>query len=1247
MGDVKIVSWNVRGLNSKFKRALIFDYLNRHKPDLLFLQETHLVGQKLLALKKHWVRHAYHSPYSTYSRGVSVIVRKNLQFELLNINTDRFGRYVIIHCKINNQIMTLVNLYIPPPFNKEVLDHIFEKVSVYLPCPICFLGDFNTVVDPLLDRLAATTHQLSPLGKWLEALGLVDIWRHKYPSVKQFSCHSVGKNSLSRIDMVMGSPEFVHWLRNVSYLPRALSDHAPLCFSFCVRPLARHFIWRLSPAWLSNPDVAEACTSEYKTYWELNINSSSTNMVWEASKAAARGTIIAAVSQARAKAKQGIAEAEGKVQETEQILSEDNNETNHQALIAAQRNLELAQTTVTRKRLLYANQRVFDQGDKNGKVLAYLAKTTYASTLVPRIQINTDFYISEPEDIAREFAKFYADLYSSRAQYTETELDQFLSDVPFPRLSQADASLLDGPITVGEVAEAIGSLAPGKTPGPDGLPAAWYRLLSEDLTPQLHATFAAANDTGSLPQSFYTAIIVLIHKVGKNPELCDSYRPISLINTDVKILAKLLSRRLSKVISTIVHPDQTGFMPHKSTAINLRRLFSHLQADHRNTGSRTLVALDAAKAFDSVEWCYLWKTLEKFGIGPKFIAWLKLLYQQPVAQIRVNNVLSDSFPLSRGTRQGCPLSPLLFALAIEPYAIMVRRSPAVVGLKCGQLEEKIALYADDVLLFLDNPGDSLDNALKLADEFSVFSGLKINKSKSTLFSLDVPRNEGDILGLRWVYKFKYLGILVSSNLSDFIPDNIEPVIGSFKTAASQWVRLPLTVWGRVNLFKMVYLPKFLYVLQHAPMWLSPQLFHRIDAILFPYVWANKPPRVSRLTLMAPQELGGLALPNLRVYYYAAQLAFIHNWFCPDPENSLTALHATLAGSLEAIRNAPYRKARDTPELPPVLAVPQKVWAMAAKLFTTAPQQQSLQSPLWRNSNYPHLYSLQDFQYWPKRGLRHLANLLVNGEFPTMAQLKVTLNQAEIQFYRYLQLRHACVAQFGSVIIQTQMLPFETRLWEPEPKKVVSQLYKILVTKLSNPLEKARAKWSVDIPSLDGDAWEEVKANLYSSLISTRDKLVQFRIIHRTYLTPLRLRTMGRNRNANCPKCQNPDTGLFHMLWSCPVIYTYWTNLINYVTTQVLLPGVLTPEVCLMGLVDDLAPHIRTRTLLRSLLFYGRKLIALKWMSPTPPTVKAWIKLVNDKLPIIKLTYMARHCPQKFEAVWDPWLEICPEAEPNV
>lgn len=199
----------------------------------------------------------------------------------------------------------------------------------------------------------------------------------------------------------------------------------------------------------------------------------------------------------------------------------------------------------------------------------------------------------------------------------------------------------------------------------------------------------------------------------------------------------------------------------------------------------------------------------------------------------VNGRVSDAFPLARGTRQGCTLSPILYALAVEPLASSLRSHPGVEGLGSGNLVETLSLYADDMLLYLADAGPLLSNALQTIQAFGNYSGLKINWDKSQVLPVDMgapteSQASSPFLGFSTI---KYLGIVITRFPEDFVKLNIEPVIATLKIKTQTWAKLPLGVMGRVNLIKMVILPKFLYVLWHAPGYIPLRIFKSIKAIL--------------------------------------------------------------------------------------------------------------------------------------------------------------------------------------------------------------------------------------------------------------------------------------------------------------------------------------------------------------------------------------------------------------------------------
>ncbi len=240
----------------------------------------------------------------------------------------------------------------------------------------------------------------------------------------------------------------------------------------------------------------------------------------------------------------------------------------------------------------------------------------------------------------------------------------------------------------------------------------------------------------------------------------------------------MLARRLEAVLPSIISTDQTGFIKGRHSFHNIRSLFDVLYSPSTSTTPELVISMDAEKAFDRVEWPYLFYTLKRFGLGSKFISWIKLLYASPLARVRTNNNYSDYFPLRHGTRQGCPLSPLLFAIAIEPLAVALRFSQ-MMGITRGGSVHKLSLYADDLLLFISDPDRSIPQVLVLLEEFGQVSGYKLHFHKSELMPINSAAIAYPLSKLPFktsLDHFNYLGICVTKNYSDLFNFNFSPLL---------------------------------------------------------------------------------------------------------------------------------------------------------------------------------------------------------------------------------------------------------------------------------------------------------------------------------------------------------------------------------------------------------------------------------------------------------------------------------------
>lgn len=164
----------------------------------------------------------------------------------------------------------------------------------------------------------------------------------------------------------------------------------------------------------------------------------------------------------------------------------------------------------------------------------------------------------------------------------------------------------------------------------------------------------------------------MIPKPGKDPNQCGNYRPISLINIDLKLYAKMIANRLRPLLPNIIHLDQVGFIPGREARDNTIRTISLISRARTSDIPMCLLSVDAEKAFDRVDWDFLRATLQHIGLGSVLMARIMALYSSPSARIKLNGQLSHTLPIYNGTRQGCPLSPLLYVLSMEPLAVALR-----------------------------------------------------------------------------------------------------------------------------------------------------------------------------------------------------------------------------------------------------------------------------------------------------------------------------------------------------------------------------------------------------------------------------------------------------------------------------------------------------------------------------------------------------------------------------------------------
>ncbi|KAJ1209250.1 hypothetical protein NDU88_004628 [Pleurodeles waltl] len=496
---------------------------------------------------------------------------------------------------------------------------------------------------------------LSDAGRqWLSECGLVDVWRSAHPSLRDYSFYSSATETYARLDLFLATQELLPRVRDSAIEPRALSDHTPVSVEIHM-DMERVGApgWRFRDSMLHNGATLEAIRRAITDYLSFNDDGTiSIATLWEALKAVLRGEVMSLSSRDN-KARRRLRE---NLEQRVRVLERSHKHTGAPRIWRELEKLRKQLRRLDWDRAEYAvvhlKQKYYSGSNKFGRILAHRLRAQRAASMIKMVRSPSGAEAHTSDQIAEAFAEFYQGLYRAEEPSTSTP-ESFLEGIAITPLTVKEATLLVQPIR--EVTR------------PDGFSVLFYKSFCVELVHVLVRLFNSFRQTGALTPSMLDATIVVSRKPGKDPEECASYMPISLLNIDAKLFTGILAHRLNYYMPGLVDPDQAGFIPHRQCSDNTKRLLHLLDKTERSRREALFLSIDAKKAFDRVYWPYLFKVLERFGLGPGFMAWICCIYQAPWVAMRVNGTLSLPFAVQRGTRQGCPLSPLLFALYMEPW----------------------------------------------------------------------------------------------------------------------------------------------------------------------------------------------------------------------------------------------------------------------------------------------------------------------------------------------------------------------------------------------------------------------------------------------------------------------------------------------------------------------------------------------------------------------------------------------------
>ena len=898
--NLKVGSFNIHGQGkTQIKLRKISNLFTKGNFDIFLLQETRTDGSSK-ELKKWYkvfnTKQIFLTSLGTRAVGAGIVIRNNENFNVLNTFKDPEGRYVGVIGDHEEGKFLVLSFY-SPSVSKEiksfVIDHIYAQLTNLgeeLPEFILMGGDTNTpfsVLDKEGGNSGLKNEAIQAFEQLKDRLSLLDSFRLKFPMKREYTWEVLNPIVIKeRLDVIFISDNLQDYLAECGVIPayKTCSDHGiPFVRikGFDI-PSKGPGIWKLNNQLLLDPGYVVELRNNIKK-WELEAETDLPN-----NKGGQWSFIKHKIGEFSrnfgAKLKKAKSILRKRLECELESLSLNLDETNKLKYQSVKGQLDDLIETEVKGAILRSLCEDYEMGEKCSKYFFSLEKYRAKQRTINRLKLPDGSITSNGSLILNECRLFYKNLYSKSPNIDFDRESHFFNNGLAPKLSEKERTLCDTPVTEIELLQCLKTFRKNKSPGLDGSSAEFHLTFWDQLKTRLLDVYEEAFTSELLPESMRVGLVTLLEKKGKDRLELSNWRPITLLNVDYKLLTKTLGQRLKKVLPSLVGKEQNGFIPGGNIFFSAHTVRDILFYCKKENIDLILLALDYSKAFDSLDFEFIHQTFKHFGFGDNFKKWIKVLYKGGKSCIGNNGYISESIAIERSTRQGDPISPLVFILGLEILFIVLRSDENIQGLKVENNELKFTAYADDSTYFMKNK-ISAELLLNQIELFSKISGLEVNRSKSEclLMSFEQGLSEfsENFLGIPVVENLKILGHYYGK--SDLICNyqNFYSKIGKMEKTLNMWKQRNLTWIGKILLINALSTSIFTF---NAQIDIPPVDFLiAVEKLHKNFLWQGVP-KISHKTLISDYKDGGLKYRDLQSFIDSINLKFVQNLVINDTSN---------------------------------------------------------------------------------------------------------------------------------------------------------------------------------------------------------------------------------------------------------------------------------------------------------------------------------------------------------------------------
>jgi len=1167
--NICVLSLNVNGMGDSSKRTAVLSKLNKKHKGLYLLQETHSTEQSESTWRNNWGnKNVFFSHGTSSSRGVAILISNGIEVNVTRNIRDEEGRYIILEIRLEKSTFTIANLYAPTKnYEKEQIKVLKEFNESLQECNlenVIIGGDFNLCLDPKLDKLCNTASSSDnpsfrkEVISFLETQNLVDMWRVLNPNTQFFTWHRGSQKS--RLDYLFTSEHLLNIVDKAEILPGLHSDHSLIKISLNSKDehkTGRGF-WKFNSSLLYDDTYVQNIKMIISSSGEKYCHMQDKRLVWELIKFDIRNFTIPYSIQKKKDQNLITQTLEKRFNELHNLVLTDRaNEVENDEFNSTKQELELIERHKARGIILRSKCRWVEDGEKNSSYFLRLEKNNYCNKHITQLQINENI-VNCPKEILYAEKEFYENLYSESIDINSASFKRatelFTKSANIPRITNEEKLQCEEDLTESEILKSLKNMKNGKSPGTDGLVAEFYKFFWIDIKQFLLESLKLSLSMGELSIEQRRGIITLIPKKDKNRLFLKNWRPISLLNVDFKILTKALANRLCKVLPNIIHEDQTGYIKGRFIGCNIRLIEDVMFFTEMNNLPGIILNIDFEKAFDSINWNFVFKSLEAFNFGEKFISFIKTLYNNISSTIINNGEISDWFSPKRGVRQGCPISPYLFIIAVELLAINIRENKDVKGINIDGTELKISQLADDTNCFVSDT-ESVQAILSTFGDFKLCAGLIVNMDKTNgKFIGSLKHVTEGPFDLDWSGKYvSSLGITISGNEIEHYDLNYKQRLLNLKNLLNSWKGRKLSLKGKVTVVNTLAISSLIYVASviHTP----DIVVKEVKELIVNFMWDGKGKKIAYDVLIQNIQDGGLKLVDFESKVKTLKVSWIKR-LTNSNDKHWTAAPAFFYNTKNLNNYFLYNQSKIKMS-PKFYQDIHNYWSELQCVNDSDPKK-ILNQVIWNNRYITINKQPFHWKKWMNNGIMYITDLLhSNGQFLSHIEISEKYN-INCNFINAMQIRQSISMEWRTVV-QTSKPPViktEERCYPSifiKDKRcclknvIINSLYWIYVDKKKRQ-PSCIAKWQEDYTKFneaDHALWQNIFSLSFCISRETKLQSFQYRLIHRIIPSRKRLFDMKIVESPACVFCDNAVDNIVHFMLFCPKTQVFWQSFFEW------------------------------------------------------------------------------------------------------